>query len=56
LHEKPQTPLTQTACALATPVEQELPHVPQLEMSLVVSTQVPPQSDGVEPEQPETHA
>jgi hypothetical protein len=45
---------THAAVALATPVEQTFPHVPQSLEFVVVSTQVPLQSD-IDTEQPETH-
>jgi hypothetical protein len=45
----------QVGFALATLVEQTLPQVLQLLMSLVVSTHVPPQSVGVDDGQPEMH-
>jgi hypothetical protein len=55
LQLKPQVLALQVGFALATLVEQTLPHVLQLLMSLVVSTHVPPQSVGVDVGQPEMH-
>jgi hypothetical protein len=47
--------LTQTACALATPVVHAFPHVLQLFASLVTSTHAPLQDVGVAVGHPETH-
>jgi hypothetical protein len=55
LHVKVHALFTHAAWALATLVEQTFPQVLQSFRLLVVSTQVPPQSAGVEPEQPEVH-
>jgi hypothetical protein len=44
-----------TGWARARLVVHVFPHVPQLWTSLVLSTQLAPQSDGVDPEQPVTH-
>jgi hypothetical protein len=44
LQENPQVLLEQVTVALATLVVQTLPHVLQLDVLLVVSTHVPPQS------------
>jgi hypothetical protein len=46
----------QLAVALATRVEQALPHVLQFLASVVVSTQVPLQTEGVDDGHPEAHA
>jgi hypothetical protein len=55
LQERLQAPLAHVAVALATLVEQALPHVEQFCGLLVVSTQVPAQSVGVDDGHPETH-
>jgi hypothetical protein len=56
LHAIVHALLTQTACALATPVVHAFPHVLQLFASLVTSTHVEPVHNvGVAGGQPETH-
>jgi hypothetical protein len=49
------TLLRQTACALATLVEQTFPHDPQSAASLVVSTQEPAHRVGADARQPDVH-
>lgn len=56
MHENVHALFTQTPRAFATPVEQACPQVLQLALSLVVSTQLPLQSEGAAAGQPETHA
>jgi hypothetical protein len=56
LHAKVQLLVTHAGCACTTLVAQALPHAEQLFALLVVSTQAPLHSDGVEPEHPVAHA
>ena len=55
LQVKPHVLLLHVAVALATEVEQAWPHVLQLSMSLVGSTQLPLQSMGATAGQPDAH-
>jgi hypothetical protein len=55
LHAKVHELLTHSAVAFATLVEHALPQLPQSLVLLVVSTQLPLHSVGVEPGQPDTH-
>lgn len=56
MHAKVHALLTHSAVAFATLVEHDVPQLPQSLMLLVVSTQLPLHTVGVEPGQPETQA